>query len=277
MSAITFKDAFKENIQLTRSANGLYPVTNELKQKETLDKAKRYPVTEKVLLFTSCFFGLNLAAARGTETTSDKRIEYLVCVDFSEKVELFWKGISPIISKGINAKEVKEKIQIYILTNKTDLFTPEDQKYAVSFVQLIEKEVKEKISWLSSKESFHHIQKIFSQGHFKFLRANLYNKKHTTYISNEIKKLGLKCDSIYISNIREYVEHLEQIPIFKDLIKVFREAIKAFQEVSSKDTYLFDTVPRKISEQKTKLATMRMRRGFWRAPMDQVLPYSPSE
>lgn len=80
MNSLSFSDCFTSVPVCKEKETEFYPTTNEVNTQATLVKAAKYEVVAgKVLLFVSGMYGLNLAAARGTDSASSNRIEHLVC------------------------------------------------------------------------------------------------------------------------------------------------------------------------------------------------------
>ncbi len=258
----------------------IFVQTNEGKSDETLEKAAKYPVLAgKVLLFTSGFFGLDLASARGKKSESDNRIEHLVCVDKSEKVECFWSKVSEIIIESSRIEAI-EKIASFLQAN-TKVISPKDNycfggknlsslERTKSMMSGLRKNIEKGSSWLSSDESFDHIKSIFKARKFVFIRADLCEKEATGTIARALKEQDLFLDCIYMSNVSEFAEKYYGL-------EKFRSAMAEFKLASREDTFFVDTAPRvgggKIHNHER--LEQRMRRGFFKTKVEYAFESSP--
>jgi hypothetical protein len=123
-------------------------------------------------------------------------------------------------------------------------------------------------SWLSSEESYSRIQQIFQNKNFVFIRGDLFKSETTKKVAEILQQKGLFLDTLYLSNLREYAE-------VQNRLDSFRSAVKELQVICDENTYLVDTRPRCDPLHTCSPLTQRMRRGFYNASMEDVLPASP--
>ncbi len=282
-SLVDFQSSFSKVPVCEENINfGVFVNTNEGKSKETLEEASKYPVLAgKVLLFTSGFFGLDLASARGKNSGSESRIEYVVCVDNNPNVERFWRGISQILVDSSSRIQAIDKIASFLLANnkvispKSHYFVGYEILSSYSFTRTmvfrIKKDIMEGKSWLSSDESFDHIKSIFAGRKFVFIRADLSEKEVTGTIAKTLRAQGLFLDCIYMSNVCEYTEHYSNI-------EKFRSAMDQFKLSSKEDTYFVDTEPRASGGNVHHHEPLKMciRKGFFETKVEQMFVASPS-
>jgi hypothetical protein len=223
----------------------LYLVTNEGNAKSTIDAAMRHPVDASVVLFTSGMFGLNYASVRGLKSLSTRRIEHLICIDYSQAVKEFWELASPLICESTNARDCALKISSLVTAEADKFFPPirlsdgtvsPASRAATAWLHAMQSEIDGNLSWLSSETRFQMIKDIFQNDRFIHLPIDLRSIDSTTHISETLEQLDLKLDSIYLSNIVEVVK--------PELLENYKNAIERLRANSTSSTFLIDTYPR---------------------------------
>jgi hypothetical protein len=217
----------------------VYVATNEANQRAVLATLKEMPLAGEVMLFVSGFFGLNAAAVRGK--TAGQKIQFLICIDISYRVQLFWEEMVAIIKGSSSKDQVTNKV-IALIQNKQQVFFNRDpNKYQLKALAKLDYEIKKGISWLSTDENFEVIKSLFDANHFIFKRLDVCDEKAMATLSRCISSQGLNLDCVYLSNIREYASH-------DKLLHAFHLGIKCLRNSISDQTLFIDTKPRSIED-----------------------------
>lgn len=271
-----FQSIFSKIPTPEKEENRLFVTTTESNCEIVLAEAANYKVgAAKVALFTSGFFGLNLASTRGTQSSFDERVEYLLNVDNSKTLEYFWENIKPIIVS--NGREgTIEKISEFIVKNHAKLYQNRkcsckcpcsSFKIAQGAVHSLGMEIKKGLSWLSSDDKFGRIQTIFKANKFAFVRADLTDEKATEAIASALKTGNFSLDSIYLSNVREYTEYNKKL-------ELFQKAMEKLKAVSTPETLVVDTKVRDLGNYCRDKQMQQLRTGFIVASLDEYFPPS---
>lgn len=272
-ASLSFQSIFSYVPAPSKSLSQLYVNTTENEEEKILAEAGKVKVgAAKVVLFTSCFFGLNLASARGENTLEKVGPEYLLCVDTSQKVPLFMRKVKEIAESNDRMETIR-KINDFILANHADLYvstcsccsTEDKAKYQISN---LEKDIKRNVSWLSSDERFAKIQAIFRADKFALLSADLSDSNAMQAIADALKANNLTLDTLYLSNVREYEEH-------DGKLDSFRSAVEKLKAVATPETLVVDTKVRSGGTHSNEDQIQQLRRGFLETPVKDFFPQSP--
>jgi len=191
---MTIESEFK-SISILKQEPGrgfVYPVTNETGQKETIQTMENLPSAGNTLIGVSVFFLLNVAAVRGDA------IKALMCIDLSSRVEAFWYDFKKVITSSVTIEETTRKV-IELVTQKASVYFKDNCSQVP--IELLKREISEGVSWLSSDERFCRIKRIFAEGRFVFMLADLRNAETTYSIREKMTRIGLVADSVYLSNL----------------------------------------------------------------------------
>jgi len=212
--------------------------TNESMQSETLVDLAEEPLTGNTVIGVSGFFTLNAAAFRGTASSSSHgEIENIILLDRSIRVEYFWEKMKKIIASSSNRFEVLDKVTHHLEKYRTFYYNNgwETPKKTVSdMLEDLASEVFNDESWLCCDEKFAKIKQIFDKGHFIFKRLDLCDKKEIESVSKILKERNIAIDTIYLSNVVEYVDSAAEKETF----------ISAMEHLISPKTLVVHTQPR---------------------------------
>lgn len=251
----------------------LFLTTNEEGGQSTISELSEEPIYGNTIVCTSGFFGLNVAAKRGsTSKINQNKIEYLVFVDNSKRVEKFWKQLEFIIRESDSRGEVKNKTIELLKKCPQDFFPGEAVEELKSSVKNLEREISSGDSWLSNEEQFQKIKKIFDKNHFVFLPIDLCHKKSIENLSSGMLRNSMKADLLYLSNVREYAE--------KDgRIANFRNSMEALLHSINNNNFCIDTIPRSygIDCEDVYPLTQRIVRNLSLDNIDEIASSSPSD
>lgn len=255
----------------------LYLVTNEAGSSDTLNTAMRHPVESTVVLFTSGMFALNYASIRGIKSLSDRRIQHLISMDNSTSTKEFWNRVAPLICDSTDRSDCTQKI-IALIKTQSALFFPILQGSSATSASLanvwvlkLHTEIESNQSWLCTDERYAIIKSIFVSQHFVHLPVDLCSSTDVDVVSLAIANLDLKLDSLYLSNISEYVEPKGQLP-------EYRKAIQCFRRNATDSTFFVDTVPRNGGLRSSKPLQQRIRSGiFLSLEMEKLIPSSAKD
>ncbi len=182
----------------------LYFTTNEREQKKTLERLKKIESLTNTYLGTSGLFNLNAASIR-------KNIEYIVIFDRSYVVQRFWHLFRTIIIATPDREETVKRLEAMINENKELFFgNMRSRKFkslnelAIRHIEKLQKEISDKISFLSDDIKYNRIREIFLKGNFRFLRMDLNDPGSFIKLGKDFRKKGLFVDILYASNARDY-------------------------------------------------------------------------
>jgi hypothetical protein len=185
----------------------VFLTTNEEGQEKTLNTLARHPVNGNTMIGVSGFFTLNAASVRGTRSGTAQEIDYVIILDRSDKVALFWQDMSSLIQNKGSREQTLLAIQELILREHSRYFL--DSKgnpfsNAVSRCSMLNQEIGNSISWLSSDAQYARIKRIFDTHHFAFIKIDLCDLTAMRVFSEILKQNNLTVDTAYLSNVYEY-------------------------------------------------------------------------
>lgn len=271
--SVSFKSAFHSFVQPTPQ-NSIISInlgTNEFDSEVTLKKLAKTALSGSAMLGVSTLFNLDVVAARGEEV--NEQIKYLVVVDISLQVKLFWENLEKIIRKSSDNKEALQFI-ISDLKENLNEYYPEKTKKEVfpqDFVVLRNTVISGR-SWLSNADRFKRVKDIFDNNRFVFIHGDFCDLKVTGGIAEAMQVLSLKFDTFYFSNVRESVEKYFPEHVFS----ILRTSLELLKPVMTDSTNVIDTVPRPggIKVEIARLA-QRTFNNFVSTPIIDTVPYSP--
>lgn len=184
--------------------------TNEYDQSTTLEILREQPILGNTLLGVGGFLTLNIAAIRGSESSSSTHpIEKIIVFDRGIRVEHFWNRAHEIIRSSDNRLEVAKKIKSLLQTEASRYF-PECGNYgtieqeAIAECHALDREITNELSWLSNDTSFAKIHDIFFRDCFIFKRVDLFDQTSIEVFAEMMQQENIVLDSVYLSNIGEY-------------------------------------------------------------------------
>jgi hypothetical protein len=172
----------------------------------------------------------------------------LIVIDRSRRVEHFWQEMTKIIRSSHTQKEVIDKIQSLLKTQKEFYFSGDsiisvETSYKNALVDL-QGDITRAISWLVEEPRFLKVKKLFEQNRFAFLRLDFCDPVSMERLSKTLAEHKLTVDTIYLSNVYEYTiiaRPIQPVIIQNALQDHFRKAIGA---LISPTTFVVDTMPR---------------------------------
>ena len=186
--------------------NQVFIVTNEHNTKSVSQQLKDRSFLchenqgRRILVGTSGADLLNLAISSNAD--------YLIVIDNSPAVVLFWHKLREIILNASGPREVEKELYLLITENPKWFsgFNYEDL-HKHFFNRLIIHGEKSRLSWLSNTGNFDYVQKLVRQGliicHFSFLDLEKIAALRE-WISDSEKNLLV--DTAYLSNIISWVQ-----------------------------------------------------------------------
>ena len=200
--------------------------TNEEGAEQMLDILSGLPLNGNAMLGVSGFFLLNAAGERASFCDEETgKIDTLILIDNSIRVEDFWQRVQPIIIQAENRGEVTQKIINLLIERKDQYYSghPNPKETSTKSAQYqitkLNKEIESRNSWLSTDETFKRIQDIFRANRFVFKRIDLYDTQSITQLTDLLAQQGIRLDSVYVSNIAEYVTSDAQRESYRHSVK----------------------------------------------------------
>lgn len=240
----------------------IFLTTNEEIPKEVWNQLKKEPLhgntvvqgdAGKTFIGVSGFYSLNVAAIRGDEAEqAGEKLETIIILDRSENVENFWKEMTNIITSSQTRYEVLEKLET--LYEESQLFEVPDssemKKRNITYSPMNDllADVKAGTSWLSDAKKFKRIKEIFDNKNFIFKRIDLTDMNAMQSLQTALKENKRNVDTLYVSNISEYLQSGTEFEAYKEGIK----------KLAGKETLLIDTIPRKSKNEKLKQRIIRI-------------------
>lgn len=260
----------------------LFLNSNEGEQAKTLATLEKHPISEKVMLATSGFFALNIASIRGR--AHQQHLDYLVLFDCSERVAQFWSFMQPIITSSSSPSEALDSIKTLLIKEASRFWPPANKIYSIEepalhaehSIAALEIEIKEGTSWLSSDKQFQVIKNIFDNNHFIFKRVNFCNQNAMAFFAKQMSNCALKLDTVYLSNIREYVEFAGT----DQGLAPFHASLKELKIIATDQTFFIDTRPRlhglaQLSDKEESPLEQRVINKFVSCNIEKSFSYSP--
>lgn len=188
----------------------LFLTSNERGFDQTLEKYAQAEATGNTLIGVSGFFILDLAAARQVKPL----IKNIILLDRSDRVQFFWHAINEIVKTSSHFLEATQKIKQHLLNEKNRYFSSgwdynDDKRYEFT-LSTLENHIRLNLSWLSSEEKYGKIHKIFIKNRFTFLKLDFFEDRSFPDLANCLKTKNYQVDTLYLSNIWEYADSLEQ-------------------------------------------------------------------
>jgi hypothetical protein len=221
----------------------IFLTTNEVRHGELLQRVAKIPIrgdtfieahqgAGKTIIAVSGFCGLNIASARGEEVENEIDLNTIIMIDRSTKVEAFWEAMKKIITSSKTRQEVI--VKLYKLLEH-DMFRIDDYstdkqviEWGLKYIPRkdLEREISRGLSWLSHVKRFKKIKYIFDNGRFIFKRVDLADQASMKSFRKCIKKSQCSLDTVYVSNIAEYLEP-EQFQAYKEEVLKLLKGHKA--------------------------------------------------
>lgn len=258
----------------------LYLNSNEEKSQENVRilAKKILPSHKDTVIGTSGLHTLNIAAFRGIENSSTSgEIKYIIIFDRSRRTEHFWQEAEKIITFAQDRFQAMEYITQLVLNNAEFYFSgnkscdsPAIQ--AKGAVYHLEFDYHHGHSCFSQEKTFRRIQDIFRKKNFFFLRIDVQDTAAFSALAKCINKFQLHVDTLYVSNIAEFVEET------KNGLRKFQESMKGLIQ---NNTYIIDTKERPEGLLSNKHPLQRIRQITMKeeakAPVEEIFKGSPKE
>lgn len=218
----------------------VFLTTNEAKAKNTLDTLAATPIKGDAMIGVSGFFILNAAAQRTKSSDPSQKIKKIIVLDRSSRVEHFWEHVKEIICEASAREEVFENLLDLLEKEKNRYYGESDLDflYYKQALKGLDRDVKAHTSWLSDDLRFKTIQEIFKNDGFIFRRINLSDDQKTKSIHRILEEHGLAVDTLYLSNVADYMENAEEKDRFIQTVRNLTEKstliIHAQAEIDSK-------------------------------------------
>jgi hypothetical protein len=241
--AAQFADV-KETEPFNDFMHRIFLTTNEEDHPKILEELKKEPIHGntfmemesqggQAIIGVSGFAALNMVAIRGEEASGNTgKIDTLIIIDRSAKVGAFWKAMQEIITSSQTRHEVLEKLDKLV---HSEMFAVKDLPSNIKYEPLddLHKEVTKDLSWLSSTRRFKKVKDIFDSGRFIFKCIDITDEQAMQSLQEALEKSKCVVDTLYVSNISEYLEPSEFEAYKNGLMKVIDDK-----------TLLVDTAPR---------------------------------
>lgn len=205
-----YKASFKDGI--------FFFTTNEKGSGETIRLLAHLPPRGNTMIGVSGTFSLDLLAARMSAPSGIHSIRNFIVVDKSPLVKLFWESLSLIMTGNLEESpphrlDVLVKINALIRRHQKAFFAATHSKLPPYTAAAIEWDkfkgkIKDETSFASSDEKFKLVQSIFREGHFKFLQMDMADSDSFVALGEALKAHDLHPDTIYVSNIEEWVKDI---------------------------------------------------------------------
>lgn len=277
-----FDNVIEQKDEEDAPAKITYISSDNQNKEKVLDTLTRLPVIGQVMLAVTWFFPLNMLAVRGKQLPTHKKIEWLILVGIEPGRELVWKKLNKIVCENTDNIIAKNKIIEFMNKYKNILFSenflPSDIKERMmnqeceTQIKELESECSSGSSWLATPEKYSYIRdNYFLNGRICVKTLDLTKASCTTSLVDSLHGLGLKFDTIYLSNIPAYV-------YFAGKTKELREAFSKLIPATTSETLLIDTKP--FSEEdvqlKNPLCALRVRRKIPGSLLKDIIPEHPS-
>jgi len=203
----------------------VYVTTNETDTRSALATLEKAVSVGNLAIGVSCFCTLDIASVR-------ENISHILIVDCCEYTELFWEKIAPIIKNSSNRNDCIQKIGSHIRANKEVYFSALS---ATDQTEQVEEHIfsMETRGWLSTNKGYNKVKIIFDKNCFAFKRLNLCDVKACRVINELHQRMGLKTDTIYLSNVIEFISP-ENLPSYGQSVEL----------LTSQNSIIVDTRPR---------------------------------
>lgn len=239
-------DDYMHRIFLTTNEGNHDKVLDDLKKEALIGNTVVDEHGGSAFIAVSGFCGLNLASVRGEDSeNADEKIDALIVLDRSSRVEAFWKEMKEIIVSSETRHEVIAKLEKLV---ETDLFKGVKLPSHIKYDPLtgLREEILKGTSWLSTTRRFNKIKEIFVNNRFIFKRVDVTDRESMQSLKEAIQNAQLKVDALYVSNIAEYLKPDEAIP--------FKEGMRL---IAQNNTLVVDTAPRPTKDAPLKQRVVR--------------------
>ncbi|NGX29078.1 MAG: hypothetical protein K940chlam1_01271 [Candidatus Anoxychlamydiales bacterium] len=178
--------------------------------------------TEKIgnlYIGVSGLYNFNIASIRDLES--------ILIFDASPTVKFFYKNIIKIIKKNSRNETLKE-IERFIKNNETILFKVEgEDNISSNAIRILNEEIKENLSFLSSDERFMKIKNIILNNQFLFVNLDIYKEGSFDDLVDKLTENNLTIDTLYLSNL--------DLDIIKKINFKFISSLKGANIISAGD------------------------------------------
>lgn len=192
-----------------------------------LDTLEKIPVKQHapaVLFNGGGFYPLDFVAFRGSGIENGFPLTHLVCVSESLTEELFWEKFSALIRLSTSRLEFAAWVPALLDTLDLELHGKELPETQVNFIKYFERFQKQ-LTFLNEDTTYLLIKEIFLEQRFVFLRADPLLPITFSSISQGLKKLKLKLDTIYLSDLQITAEKQDRMTQFQSALKELQPCI----------------------------------------------------
>ena len=188
IGSVEAEDLTENDINFYINEGSPYIVSNESGTDTTLKSLRRENTGRgDVHVGVAGLFNLDVIAAR--------RSFYGVMVDRDNKISRFFEELGRIIQGASTREDFITKFLEFIES-------PKGSGYISS--KELRKDLLNPNGWLANEESFAYIKKMFQEKRLFFYRVDLRNNDVFGKISEWLDENGLRVDTLYISNIRDW-------------------------------------------------------------------------
>ncbi|MCM8787572.1 MAG: response regulator, partial [Candidatus Omnitrophica bacterium] len=221
--------------QECNSATLPYILSNE-RAESVLVELERLPKAKDNKLLTH----LGFAGWINLDILAIRRIDFGIFVDINPYLIEVWKIVEEIIRHpAIKRREFVETFiqalnrrRLDLLGNDLTSITPNLTIYRIRSL------LNRPESWLGSDEKFKYIQEMFMRDRIAYFRLNALDKKRIRLLANILRKYDLRLDTIYISNIFDFLRKTKKP---EDLEEIQRKFAKNLSLLGDNRTLLLES------------------------------------
>jgi len=211
-----------------------YPLCNETFQVETLCTIPRAEKNDNSV-------HIGFAANFNYDLIAHRNPTYAIVCDISPIMLKYFEQLSLCVQKSSNRHEFVKNMQTLIQDN-ADFYYSLEKGSSISMLCDLTTELSRAKSWLSTDEGYARVKQMHEEGRILYLKLDVTDKKGFQSISSWIKGKGLFVDTIYASNIPEWLHPDNSRPTPKGL--AYLDNMKCMMDPR---TYLIDafkSIPR---------------------------------
>jgi hypothetical protein len=212
-----------------------YPLCNEALQAETLLTIPRAERNDNsVHIGFAANFNYDLIAVRNPT--------YAIVSDISPLMLKYFEQLSLCVQKSSTRDEFVKNMQTTIQDN-ADFYYSLGKGSNISMLCNLTTELTRVGSWLSTDKGFARVKQMHEEGRILYLKLDITDKRGFKSIQDWIKREGLSVDTIYVSNIPEWLhpdngrptpKALDYLDNIQSLINAQTYVIDAFKSISFK-------------------------------------------
>jgi len=191
------------NSRISGQINGVYITTNETNLSATRQFLKNHPRSnlEKQTIHIGC------ATWHNFDVMCERKSNYGLITDFNPENAKFIKKTIDIINASESRDLFKQNMIVYLNSLKgksRNLFFHQDQKGLPT--SRIEDELLREGSWLQTEENYLFIKKLAANGSLIAITEDITNFEKFSSIRNFLDKNNIAIDTVYLSNICNFMD-----------------------------------------------------------------------